>query len=113
MAKKDFDILATVDNVKEVEEINHAKQAGQHIKESEPEQQESATGQVEQDAGRVVYRKVKAAAPNGERKTRRVYSLIRPSTYEALERAAYDRGVSVNEMINIILELYISQQSDA
>ncbi|MBQ8692755.1 MAG: hypothetical protein IJ740_09080 [Ruminococcus sp.] len=106
---KDFNILATVDNAKEVEEINHAGQAGQDIKEIEPEQQESATGQVEQDAGRVVYRKVKAATPNGERKTRRVYSLIRPSTYEALERAAYVRGVSVNEMINTILEEFINR----
>ncbi|MBQ8691519.1 MAG: hypothetical protein IJ520_09835 [Synergistaceae bacterium] len=110
---KDFNILATVDNVKEVEEVNHAEQAGQNIKESEPEQQESETGQVEQEtqqeAGRVVYRKVKAAKPRGERKTRRVYSLIRPSTYETLERAAYDRGVSVNEMINTILEDFINR----
>ncbi|MBQ8691528.1 MAG: hypothetical protein IJ520_00165 [Synergistaceae bacterium] len=116
---KDFNILETVNKgqgveaAKELEELNNAEGAGQDIKELEPKQQESEAGKIKQEQSRVVYRKVKAAAPNGERKTRRVYSLIRPSTYEALERAAYEQGVSVNEMINIVLEMYISQHPNA
>lgn len=58
----------------------------------------------EQTDDKIIYRKPKAAAPRGERKTRRVFSLIRPSTYAVLERTVYQHGVSVNEMINIILE---------
>lgn len=63
----------------------------------------------QQDNIKIIYRKPKAAAPRGERKTRRVFSLIRPSTYDVLERTAYQRGVSVNEMINIILENFVNE----
>lgn len=62
------------------------------------------------DDTKIIYRKPKAAAPRGERKTRRVFSLIRPSTYDVLERTAYQRGVSVNEMINIIIDQYLNNE---
>lgn len=49
--------------------------------------------------------KIKKYAVNKpETKSRRIQSLVKPSTYKALEKTAKTNKISINELINIILE---------
>ena len=60
-----------------------------------------------QQAGRPIIRRVKPARATGERKTRRLNLLIRPTTAEQLEELAYNSGQSLNDLINEILDNFI------
>lgn len=51
------------------------------------------------------------ARPRGERKTRRLNLLVRPSMYEALAAIAAHKDSSVNDLINNILEDFTAQNS--
>ena len=59
--------------------------------------------------GRAIIRRVKPARAAGERKTRRLNLLIRPTTAEQLEEVAYSKGQSLNNLINDVCEAYLSQ----
>ncbi len=60
-----------------------------------------------QREGQPVIRRVKPAKATGERKTRRLNLLIRPTTAEQLEEVAYNREQSLNDLINEILDNFI------
>ena len=60
-----------------------------------------------QQVGRPIIRRVKPARAAGERKTRRLNLLIRPTTAEQLEEVAYNREQSLNDLINEILDNFI------
>lgn len=62
-----------------------------------------------QQTRRPIIKRVKPARATGERKTRRLNLLIRPTTAEQLEDVAYSRGQSLNDLINDICEAYLSQ----
>ena len=62
-----------------------------------------------QQAGRPIIRRVKPARATGERKTRRLNLLIRPTTAEQLEELAYNSGQSLNDLINDVCEAYLSK----
>ena len=44
----------------------------------------------------------------GETKSKRVNLLIKPSVYAAVQEKCHDRGVSVNEAINALLESWVN-----
>lgn len=48
-------------------------------------------------------------APRRENYSRHLQSLLKPSTHEALTRIAKSRAVSVNGLVNEILEQYIKE----
>ena len=62
-----------------------------------------------QQAGRPIIRRVKPARATGERKTRRLNLLIRPTIAEQLEEVAYNSGQSLNDLINDVCEAYLSK----
>ncbi|MBR1731571.1 MAG: hypothetical protein IJ725_03985 [Ruminococcus sp.] len=62
-----------------------------------------------QQVGRPIIRRVKPARATGERKTRRLNLLIRPTTAEQLEELAYNSGQSLNDLINDVCEAYLSK----
>lgn len=47
-----------------------------------------------------------------ERKTKRLNLLIRPSTFEKMDKIAYIRKTSVNELINRVLEEYVAGRTE-
>lgn len=49
-------------------------------------------------------------APQREKYSRHLQSLIKPSTYEAVAAKAKRKGLSVNQAVNEALEAYIQQQ---
>lgn len=46
-----------------------------------------------------------------ETKSKRFNMLMRPSLFTKLKKSAEEKGVSVNELINIILETYVSDEN--
>jgi len=48
-------------------------------------------------------------SPLQETKSKRFNMLMRPSTFGQLQRKARERGVSTNELINSLIEVYIEE----
>jgi len=49
-------------------------------------------------------------APQREKYSRHLQSLLRPSTYEAVAAKAKRKGLSVNQAVNEALEMYVQRQ---
>jgi len=74
---------------------------------SKPEEIEQTTLLEKEEIKHIEKKEIKAkkySVEKPETKSRRVQWLIKPSTHKALEKTAKENKISVNELINIILE---------
>lgn len=77
---------------------------------AEPQEQEAKETTSEQAQNGVTIPKGYRLAP--EQKSQRLQLLIKPSTKDGIKNAATMQGISVNELINNILEEYLERNSD-